>query len=85
MGPKILTVDDDQTIHKCAAASLQTFAYEVLQAADGLDGLTTAQRESPDLILLEFIMPVMDGSAVNDVSAHLHNKLLFGGSAGAAQ
>jgi two-component system, cell cycle response regulator len=62
MGTKILTVDDDQTIRKCVTASLKAFTCEVFQAADGLEGLTVAQHERPDLILLDFIMPVMDGS-----------------------
>jgi two-component system cell cycle response regulator len=59
---KILSVDDDPTIRRCIAASFQTFACEVLEAADGIEGLAVARRERPDLILLDFIMPVMDGS-----------------------
>jgi two-component system cell cycle response regulator len=62
MRPKILTVDDDQTLRKCIASSFQAYNCEVLQAADGLEGLTMAQRERPDVILLDFVMPVMDGS-----------------------
>ena len=62
MPPKILTVDDDQTIRRCVAASFQSFECDILEAADGLEGLATAQRERPDVILLDYVMPIMDGS-----------------------
>ena len=60
--PKILSVDDDPTIRKCITLSFQSFNCEVLEAADGLEGLAIARREEPDLILLDSLMPVMDGA-----------------------
>ncbi len=61
MGPKILTVDDSKTIRMIVARAFKRFTCEVVEAADGVEGLTVAQRERPDLILLDLTMPVMDG------------------------
>jgi two-component system, cell cycle response regulator len=61
MGPKILTVDDSKTIRLIVARAFKTFACEILEAADGVEGLTVAQREQPDIIILDLTMPVMDG------------------------
>jgi two-component system, cell cycle response regulator len=61
MGPKILTVDDSRTIRMIVARAFKTFACEIFEAADGMEGLTTAQRERPDIIILDLTMPVMDG------------------------
>ena len=59
---KILTVDDDPVLRRCVIASFRSYACDVLQAGDGLEALTIIERERPDLILLDFLMPVMDGS-----------------------
>jgi len=61
MGPKILTVDDSKTIRMIVARAFKTFACEIFEAADGVEGLTTAQRERPDIIILDLTMPIMDG------------------------
>jgi two-component system cell cycle response regulator len=61
MGPKILTVDDSKTIRMIVARAFKTFACEIFEAADGVEGLTAAQRERPDIIILDLTMPIMDG------------------------
>ncbi len=61
MGPKILTVDDSKTIRMIVARAFKSFVCEVLEAADGVEGLTVAHRERPDIILLDLTMPIMDG------------------------
>ena len=61
MGVKILIVDDDKTCRKLAAHSLKDFVCDIVEAADGAEGLAAAQHEPPDVILLDFSMPVMDG------------------------
>lgn len=61
MGPKILTVDDSKTIRMIVARAFKSFACEVLEAADGVEGLAVVNRERPDIILLDYTMPVMDG------------------------
>src|ERR1035438_6266460 len=62
MGPKILTVDDSRTIRMIVTRAFKGFACEIFEASDGVEGLTMAQRERPDIILLDLTMPVMDGA-----------------------
>lgn len=59
---KILIVDDDKTIRKVVGRSLKDYLCEVLEAADGVEGLALAQHDRPDLILLDYNMPGMDGA-----------------------
>lgn len=61
MGPKILTVDDSKTIRMIVARAFKPFACEVLEASDGVEGLAVVHREKPDIIILDYTMPVMDG------------------------
>jgi two-component system cell cycle response regulator len=61
MGPKILTVDDSRTIRMIVTRAFRGFACEILEAGDGVEGMAVAQRERPDIILLDLTMPVMDG------------------------
>jgi two-component system cell cycle response regulator len=61
MGPKILTVDDSKTIRMIVARAFKSFACEILEAADGVEGLAVVNRDKPDIILLDYTMPVMDG------------------------
>jgi two-component system cell cycle response regulator len=59
---KILTVDDDKVIRLIVSTAFRRFACKILEAADGVQGLAVADRERPDLILLDNEMPVMDGT-----------------------
>jgi two-component system cell cycle response regulator len=61
MTMKILTVDDSKTIRLIVAKALKPFDCIVLEAENGGVGLSVASREKPDLILLDYTMPVMDG------------------------
>ncbi|QUY46009.1 response regulator [Acaryochloris marina] len=65
MGSKqILVIDDDEIIRLVIQLTLKTFAsWEVLIASSGLEGITIAQAEKPDAILLDMMMPDMDGFA----------------------
>ena len=61
MKKKILVVDDEAHIIKIVKARLEANNYEVLTAYDGLSGIDKAVKFKPDLILLDLMMPVMDG------------------------
>jgi CheY-like chemotaxis protein len=65
MAKKILIVDDDADVAGAARTVLEDAGYEVIRAEDGAEGLETAQREKPDLILLDVMMPVVDGFEFN--------------------
>ena len=64
MTQKILIVDDEPDIVKVLAARLKERGYDVTVAAGGQEGLMKAGRQSPDLIILDIMMPDMDGSEV---------------------
>lgn len=61
MDKKILIVEDERTLSKALAFKLTSEGFRVLQARDGEEGLESALRNKPDLILLDIIMPKMDG------------------------
>ena len=61
MSPKILSVDDSKAVRMLLARLFRPFACELFEAANGEEGLAVAAREMPDLILLDYNMPVMDG------------------------
>jgi two-component system cell cycle response regulator len=64
MSIKILTVDDSKTIRLIVAKELKPYDCTVLEADNGVVGLAVASREKPDVILLDYTMPVMDGLEV---------------------
>jgi len=61
MTPRILSIDDSKTIRLLLARLFRPFACELMEAANGEEGLAVASRENPDLIILDYNMPVMDG------------------------
>ena len=62
--PKILIVDDDPLNVKLLAAKLPAKTYDILKAFDGKEALEKVEAESPDLILLDVMMPGIDGYQV---------------------
>jgi two-component system cell cycle response regulator len=61
MRHKILTVDDAKTVRIIIKKSFRNFDCEIIEAANGVEGLAMADKSMPDLILLDITMPVMDG------------------------
>ena len=61
---KILIIDDEKNILFTLEIFLKKEKFKVLKATNGIDGLKTAQEENPDLILLDIILPGLDGYLV---------------------
>jgi len=59
--PKILSVDDSRTMRMMVKRAFRNFQCELFEAADGAEGLAAALANKPDLIVLDYNMPVMDG------------------------
>ena len=60
----ILIVDDEKTIVEMLACNLEKEGYQILEANDGEEGVKLALEKKPDLILLDIMLPKMDGLAV---------------------
>ncbi|GCE04487.1 response regulator transcription factor [Dictyobacter aurantiacus] len=61
---KILVVDDEAVLIEAIAYNLEQSGYQVVTAMDGLSGLEMARKEQPDLIVLDIMLPGMDGLEV---------------------
>jgi DNA-binding response OmpR family regulator len=61
---KILVVDDDPDIREAIGAVLESHAHQVITACDGEEGLSKLKEERPDLMILDLLMPRLDGFAV---------------------
>ena len=64
MAKKILIIEDDKFLRELLVKKLRQEGYEILEAVDGEEGYKKAVEEKPDLILLDFILPNMDGFEV---------------------
>lgn len=60
-GEKILVVDDEEHIVKLIKFNLENNGYKVITANDGVKALSLAREESPGLVLLDLMLPLMDG------------------------
>lgn len=64
MPKKILAVDDEKHIVRLVQVNLERQGYEVVTAFDGKEALQKVQEENPDLVVLDVMMPYMDGFEV---------------------
>jgi DNA-binding response OmpR family regulator len=64
VGRKILVVDDEAVLVDTIAYNLEQAGYQVITAGDGTSALQAAHRETPDLIILDIMLPEMDGLEV---------------------
>ena len=58
---RVLVVDDDAPIRLLCRVNLEAEGMEVIEAADGTDGLEKARSASPDVVLLDVMLPKLDG------------------------
>lgn len=61
---KVLIIDDDKIIRSIVSTALEKNGFSALSAANGPDGLEVAQNDNPDAIILDRVMPGMDGNEV---------------------
>lgn len=64
MARKILVVDDEAILVETIAYNLEQAGYQVITVADGASALEAARRETPDLVILDIMLPEMDGLEV---------------------
>jgi len=58
---RILIVDDEDDLRKMLKLCFQALDYDILEASDGKEGLDKARSEKPDLMILDLMLPKMDG------------------------
>lgn len=61
---KILVIDDDEAVNELVKINLELAGYNVISAIDGISGFAAAKQEQPDLIILDVMMPDVDGYTV---------------------
>ena len=64
MKPKVLIIDDDEEFTQLVEYNLGQQGCEIIRARNGLEGLTRARSEMPDVILLDILLPDLDGLVV---------------------
>ena len=74
--PTVLVVDDDPVIQKLLQVNFEMEGYDVVVAGDGEEGLALAREEQPDLVLLDVMMPKMNGL---DVAAAMRSDAVTAG------
>ena len=66
MAKTVLIVEDEEAVRELEKFILEQVGYEVMEARDGLEGLTKAEFKRPDLILLDLMMPDVSGGRMFD-------------------
>lgn len=60
----VLLLEDDRSVRELLRVLLETEGYGIIEAVDGHDGIAKAEQVAPDLMILDLMMPGMDGEAV---------------------
>ncbi|HYN99128.1 MAG TPA: response regulator [Actinomycetota bacterium] len=60
----VLLLEDNQSVRELIKVLLETEGYSIIEASDGRDGLTKAEELKPDLMILDLMMPGLDGENV---------------------
>lgn len=72
MAKTVLAVDDSASLRQMVVFTLKGAGYEVVEAVDGVDGLSKAKAKTVDLVLTDQNMPNMDGLTLIKACAHCH-------------
>jgi len=64
MAKKILIIEDDPAISRLVDYTLRHEGYEIITASNGVEGINKAHKEAPDVIILDVMLPGMDGFEV---------------------
>jgi two-component system response regulator MprA len=72
MGRRVLVVDDEPQVRASVTEALELEGYEVAQATNGAEALVLLASQSPDVIVLDLWMPVMDGWAFRRAQLATH-------------
>jgi CheY-like chemotaxis protein len=64
---KVLLIDDEPDIRSIARLLLEAYGHEVILGEDGARGVGMAQHQKPDVIVLDLMMPILDGYAALDM------------------
>jgi two-component system alkaline phosphatase synthesis response regulator PhoP len=74
MSYKILAVDDEDDVRRLIEIKLKKAGFEVITATNGQEGLKMAKKEHPDLVIMDVMMPVMDGfTAASKIKTEMKN------------
>jgi adenylate cyclase len=66
MAESVLIVDDDPVVRRMLELSFQSEGFDVATAGDGLEGLEAMRADKPDVVILDIMMPKLDGMKVLD-------------------
>ena len=69
-GKKILLIEDESDVLQVTKKTLESVGYDVITACDGKEGLEIARKGLPDLIILDLLLPGMDGYKVCGILKH---------------
>lgn len=70
MAIKVLVVDDEDDVRRLIQTKLKKAGFEVITAVNGEEGVAIAKRENPDVVIMDWMMPKMDGpTAVAKIKA----------------
>ncbi|NLJ30914.1 MAG: response regulator transcription factor [Clostridiales bacterium] len=70
---KILIIEDDKAINDLMKMNLQLVGYECRQAFDGIEAMSALEKERPDLVLLDVMLPYLDGFSLMEQNAFEEN------------
>ena len=72
MSKMILIIEDERSIQNVIKAFLEDAGYTVILAGDGLEGVEQFRLHKPDLVLLDLMLPKIDGFAVCEILSLIH-------------